>query len=294
MKKYTPFLLALMLVGCGRLPGSLNGKPGAMGARLAIPPAPVLFVPIPSHAQMPAPAAASYADDLAKALVSYDVPSVAGTSKHRNWQLLIEAARQGDQMIPAYHIIGPNGEVYGKLMGAPVPAQGWEQGNAALLMQTATRDSARLSSLLTQINAHVQLSSPESLVNRTPRVFVGKVTGALGDGDHSLPRDLGRNLGTSSLDVVSNAKDADFTIVGRVETSPAGPGEDVVQLTWSVRDSNGRLVGRVTQLHELKPSDMSPYWGDVAQAATQQAAAGISNVIQNDIVKKPKEPIKKQ
>lgn len=294
MKKYIPFLLALMLVGCGRIPGSLNGKPGAMGAKLAIPPAPVLFVPIPSHALMSASAASSYAHDLANALVSYDVPSVAGASKQRNWRLLIAAAQQGDQTIPAYHIIGPNGKVYGKLEGAPVPTQGWEQGDAALLTQTAARDSARLSSLLAQINARVQLSSPESLVNRTPRVFVGDVTGAPGDGDSSLPRDLSHNLSTASLDVVNNAKDADFTIAGHVETSPAGRGEEVVQLTWIVRDSNGRLVGRVTQLHELTPSDMSPYWGDVAQAATQQAAAGISNVIQNDIVKKPSGPAQKQ
>lgn len=287
MKPYLPLLLALLLVGCGRLPGSLYGKPGAEGAKLVIPPAPVLFVPAPDHALLPAQAAAGYAHDLADALVTYDVPSVAGHSKIRNWQLLIGATRLGDEIIPAYHILGPNNEVYGKLNGAPVPAQDWIQGDASLLAQTATRDSAPLSKLLTQINARVQLSSPESLVNRTPRVFVEGVSGAPGDGDTSLPTDLVRNLAASHLDVVKIAKQADFTIAGVVKTAPAEQGEDVVQLTWSVHDINGRMVGQVTQLHELKPSDMAPYWGDVAQAATQQAAVGILNVIQNDMVKKP-------
>lgn len=292
MKQYTPLLLALLLVGCGRLPGSLYGKPGAEGAKLVIPPAPVLFVPPPKHAHMSKQAGDLYAHDLATALVAYDVPSVAGDNKTRNWRLLIEAEHHDGQIMPTYHILGPDKKIYGQLVGAPVSAKDWRDGNATLLTQTATRDSAPLSKLLSKINAQVQLSSPESLMNRTPRVFVKGVSGAPGDGDTSLPSGLNRNLSADHLDVVGTAAEADFTIAGVVNTSPATPGEDVVQLTWSVHDTNGRMVGQVTQLHELKPSDMAPYWGDVAQVATQQAAAGILNVIQNDMVKRPAEAAK--
>lgn len=232
-------------------------------------------------------AATTYAHDLANALGRYDVPCLAGESKTPNWQLGIKAVQAGDQISPAYRILGPDHKIYGTLDTAPVPAMGWKSGDESLLAQTATRDSQKLSQLLARINADVQLKNPNSLVNRAPRVFIGPATG-LPDAERlALPADLGRHLAAAGLHVVNTPMAADFSITGAVKTTPATPGQSLVQLSWSVHDSNGRLVGQVVQLHELKTTDMPAYWQQMEATTTPQSAAGIVSVIDNDRVKKP-------
>lgn len=281
--KYLPLLLLLALVGCGTLH---NGGE----ASLSRPAAPVLFIPPPTHALMSAQAATTYVRDLANALNGYGVPCVAGDRKGPSWQLRIAAVQTGDQIIPAYHILGPDRKVYGKLNTAPVPALGWKAGDDSVLAQTASRDSQGLSRLLTRINADVQIKNPHSLLNRAARVFVGDMTGPPDDERLSLPADLSQHLTDSGLDIVNTPMDADFSVTGIVKTSPVMPAQTIVQLSWFVRDSNGRLVGEVVTLHELKTTDMPAYWQNMAATTTPQSTAGILRVIKNDQVKKTSLP----
>jgi hypothetical protein len=46
----------------------------------------------------------------------------------------------------------------------------------------------------------------------------------------------------------------------------------------------------VTQIHDLDPADITPYWGDVAAAAAQEAAGGIQQVVSNAVLKKGQKP----
>jgi hypothetical protein len=283
--------LPLLLAGCGTLPQPFYGNPGSPeAAKLAQPPAPVLMVPTPKTALLTDDAAALYAKDVAASLAAHDVPSVAGPAVKNEWQLGISASVSGTIVTPAYAIIGPDGKTYGHQTGATAPASGWSAGDAATLNAAATADAPALTQLMSNINAQIQQANPQSLENRAPRVFVGTVTGAPGDGDTSLPLNLARNLGGPNLNVVTNAQQADFTITAAIKTSPAPQGQLQVELDWVVRDRNNRIVGQVTQLHDLDPKDITPYWGDVAAAAAQEAAQGVSTVVQNEILKKKPAP----
>ena len=288
--KRASLLLALALAGCGTLPEPFYGNPGSTGARLSIPPAPVLFVPSPGQALLGDDAAQLYAKDLATELADYDVPSVAGPAQKLNWHLDVTAKLEGESVVPAYAVVGPDKKIYGKQTGAPVPAQGWANGDPATLDAAAKAAAPGLSKLMAGINADIQQSNPQSLENRTPRIFIAGVSGAPGDGDTALPTDLAHALPGPNLILVKDKKTADFTVTGTVKATPAGQGEDEVQLNWVVRDVNDRVIGQVTQIHALKPSDMAPYWGDVAAAATKEAAGGIQNVVQNEILKKATKP----
>ncbi len=292
--KRASLLLALLLGGCGTLPQPFYGNPGPAAARLAIPPAPVLMVPPPTGALLGDDAAGTYAHDLASELAAYDVPSVAGPIQKNNWHLQVTAALTADNVIPTYDVIGPDGKTYGKQTGQPIPAKGWADGDQTTLMQAAAADASSLSKLMSQINAEIQQSNPQSLENRTPRIFIGTVTGAPGDGDTTLPVDLAHALPGPNLELVSDKQNADFTVTGTVKTSPTDQGQLLVELDWIVRDINNRVAGQVTQLHALNQSDISPHWGDVAAAATQEAAGGIQNVVQNEILKKSSKPEKTQ
>ena len=281
--KYSPLLLALLLVGCSTPPTPSSHNTGPVAAQQNVPQAPILYIPSPAHALLGTNVPARYATDLVEALGRHDVPCAAGMPPDGDWELLIAVARTGDQIIPAYHILGPNGTVYGKLDGAPVPARLWERADPTILAQTANRDSSNISKLLANINATVQLNNPNSLINRTPLLFVGHVTGAPGDGNISLPADLTHDLSNAALKLVPKVKDADFSVTGTVKTIPTTPGNVVIEVNWIIRDGNDRLVGQVTQLHQLKASAIAGNWGGVALSLAQEASNGVSTVIHNEI-----------
>jgi hypothetical protein len=282
--KKRPLAFLLLLASCGTLPEPFYGNPGPEGARLATPPAPVLMVPTPSNAML-GDAAPLYAKDLAAALVTFDVPSIAGPATPATWRVTTTARLAGNNVIPAYAVTGPDGKIYGTLDGAPVAAPLWAAGDPAALTAAAQADAPALTKTLTAINAKIQGSDPNSLENRPPRLFVAAVTGAPGDGDTALPLDLARDLPGPDDEVVSDATRADFTVTGKISTQPDQT-QLIVELDWTVTDTSHRKIGQVTQIHELAPTDITPYWGDVGAAAAAEAATGIQEVVANAILKK--------
>jgi hypothetical protein len=287
-------LLPLLLAGCGTLPQPFLGRPGVTGARLAVPPPPMLIVPPSANAMLGNHAAALYAKDLARALVAHDVPSLARPATKGEWFLAMAARLAGNQVAPDFTIIGPNGKVYGKAAGMDVAAADWASGTPLVLAANAQAAAPVLVHQLRMINAVIQESNPNSLENRPPRVKFAGVSGAPGDGDHALSLNIRRDLPPLGIVLTDRRADADFVLNGVVKAKkPAGGspgGQEIVELDWLVRDTNGGFIGKVSQLHDLKPADMVPYWGDVAVAAAQQASAGIKQVIANATLKKPMAP----
>jgi hypothetical protein len=284
--------LTVSLAGCGTLPQPFLGHPGGDAARLEVPPPPVLVVPPPPTALLGAEAANDYAADLAAALVAQDIPSLAGPVQKYQWHLQAHADVSNQMVVPAFAIIGPNGKTYGTQEGAPVAEAAWAQGDLATLAASAKQAAPGLAKLLASINASVQQSNPQSLENRPPRVVFNGVSGALGDGDHALALNMRRDLPGQGLTLQDDTKTADFVINGQVSATPGAGQTDTVEIDWFVRDENGRVVGKVTQLHDLAVADMVPYWGDVAAAAAAEAAQGIKQAILNATLAKQKPPAK--
>ena len=285
MRKFW-LLAALLLAGCGTLPEPFYGDPGIEGAKLATPPPPVLIIPPPGQALLGDDSAKLYASDLASALVSYDVPSIAEPANKTDWRLTTTATLSGNSVIPSYAITGPDGKSYGTETGHPVAAEDWANGNPQALAAAANADAHGLTKLLTNVNAAIQQSNPQSLENRPARIFMGNVTGAPTDGDYALALDISRDLPSAGSVLVENPAEADFAVSGQVKTQPDADSKMLVQITWTVRDSNNRVVGQVTQLHDLDPADITPYWGDVAAAAASEGASGVQQVIGNATLQK--------
>jgi len=288
--RFLPLLLPLALAACGTLPQPFYGDPGVEGAKLAVPPAPVLYVPAPGAALLDDSAASLYAHDLASALAADDVPTVFGSGGKQSWRLVTTATLSGPNVIPSYQVLGPGDKSYGTQTGAPVPAAAWANGDPAALNKTAATDSVAVTHLLAAVNATIQGSDPNSLENRVPRVLMGAVTGAPGDGDTSLALNMTRDLPGPDTEVVTDPARADFTVTGLIKTQPDSNGQILVELDWSVIDAYHRKIGQVTQLHDLSPADIEPYWGDVAAAAATEAAGGVNQVISNAILHKAAKP----
>ncbi len=271
----------LTLAGCGDLPQPFLGRPGAAASRLAVPPPSRLSVFASGSSLMPDASARDWAAAVTEALVGQEVPAVTRTSARRGeWSLMLSAEIRDGAVMPAYDVRDANGVSQGISEGAPVPPASWASGTRDVLHAAAAQAAPGIASLLSRIEAAQRQSDPNSLQNRPARIYFVGVTGAPGDGNQSLPRQMRLKLATLGLVVQDDAKNADFSLAGEVATAPGDGGTLRIELQWIVKDGTGER-GRIIQLNEVPPKSLNQYWGDVAVVVADEAAGGVRDVIAN-------------
>jgi len=277
------WLLGLLALpaGCGDLPRPFMGEPGVVGRRLSQPPPARLAVATSPDALLGDAERKTYAGAVAEALVGESVPAVAGESKPGDWRLVLGAKLDHASVLPSYTVENPKGEQRGSVNGKPVPAEAWARGDPAVLEQAAGAAAPAVATLLTSIEAAIQQADPNSLVNRPARVVVKGVTGAPGDGNESLARDMRAALPRVGEVVQEAANGADFSLAGVVHTASGAGGSVRVEIQWIVADPAGRERGRIVQINEVPRGTLDGYWGDVALVVAQEAAGGVRDVILN-------------
>lgn len=281
---FSSLLLLVPLAGCGDLPRPFQGNPGRTALRLAQPPPSRLSVPVPPASLLPDEAAAAWAGDVADALGQAEVPAFAGPVKPNDWQLTLSATLHGDQVVPRYAVRNPRGQEQGATEGPPVAVAAWAAARPATLKQAALQAAPSIASLLISIEAARQQSDPNSLLNRPTRVYVAGVSGAPGDGDESLARQIRAHLPRNGEVVQDTPAGADYKVEGRVRTAPGARGQTRVEIQWIVTDASGRESGRIVQINEVPPGTLDQFWGDVAVVVAEEASGGVRNVIANQSI----------
>ena len=269
------------LAACGDLPQPFAGNPGARALQLSRPPPPRLTVPRPSDSLMPQPDADLWAHATADALVAEEVPAYSAVAHTGDWVLRLTATLQGAQVTPRYSLIDPKGEDRGDVSGTPVPASLWAQAAPDALHRSAAEAAPQVLDLLRAVDATIKQSDPNSLYNRPARIYFSGVTGAPGDGNAALARNMRRRLPQTGDLLVSRAVSADFVLRGTVTMTDEPGGQQQVEIHWLVDDPNGHLAGDVAQGHDVAHGSLDKYWGDVAAVVTDEAAGGVHDVITN-------------
>jgi hypothetical protein len=288
--RYGLMALPLALAACGDFPQPLKGHPGRMGAILSHPPPQRLVVPVPGGALLDDKSAASFAGDVASSLVAQTVPAFAQKPQRGDWVLGISAAVTGDQVTPTYAVIDPRGHVQGKENGAPVPTQAWANGDPTTLTAEANDAGPKIATLLGNIDAALKESDPHSLYNRPPQLDFSGVSGAPGDGDTSLDREMRKDITGLGVIVVDQKDNADFLMRAEIHTVTVDSQTQRIEIYWIVDTQDGKEVGRVAQLHDIPKGSLDSFWGDVAVVAAQQAAEGVKEVLDNNIGKRVPKP----
>ncbi len=283
-------LLAALLAGCGDLPQPFLGNPGATGRILAQPPTPRLAVPVPGQALLPEQASVTFAKALAAALQNQEVPAVEGPSQSGDWRLDVTVGMHGATVVPVYAVLDPKGRDQGKSEGKPLASADWAAATPATLSRAAAEAAPGIADLLTHIQAALQHADPNSLYNRAARVQVVAVTGAPGDGNGALTRQMRTMLSQLGPVVQDTATGADFIVRGEVKLVPIAGGQERVEIQWSVANPSGDERGRVVQLNDVPAGTLDSYWGDVATVVAQEAAGGVRDVILRQSGRAPGEP----
>jgi hypothetical protein len=275
---------ALFLSGCLDVPHPFR-DPGRVGRSLAGNPPPArLAVPVPPTALLGDEAAREWSRDVAASLLDQAVPAMAQPSRPGDWWLRLGAVARGGQVIPTYSVMTPSGMVRSTDEGAAVSAAAWAAGDPATLRAVAAQAAPVIAVSLTGIQADQMDHDPASLKHRAARIFFAGVRGAPGDGDVALAQAFVASM-RDAADVVQNtSRDADFTVscVVTLNDGPAGSTghpQQHLQLVWRVVDSAGKEAGAATQLHDIDAHSLDGHWGDVADAAAQEAAGGVRQVV---------------
>lgn len=272
-------LLCVLLAGCGDFAAPFWGNPGANARRLAQPLSPMLAVPVPAEAMLPNDAGTTLAAELATALQEAEVPTLARVPRPTDWQLVAKADRKGGDVVPLFVVRDPTGEEQGTVEGAAVPLPAWATADPRTLRATALEATPRIVALLGSIRLARDKANPNSLYNRAAKVMVAPVTGAPGDGNLSLTRQMRDHLGQYGPVIQTTAAGADFVVRGEVVVAPVGGGKQRVEIQWYVQNATGDERGRVVQLNEIPAGTLDRFWGDVAVVVASEAAGGVNDVL---------------
>ena len=279
--------LLISLAACGDLPEPFLGNPGPEGRVLAQPPTPRLAVPAATDALLPGPAGNDFAAMLAQDLRDQEVPAVAEPGKKGDWRLAAKAELHGDHVVPTYVVTDPQGKEKGRTEGPAIAAPLWSQATAATLEQAAKDAAPKISTLLTGIQTAMEHADPNSLYNRPAKVQLLPVTGAPGDGDTSLTRQMKAHLAALGPVVQDDKAGADFSVQGQVRIVPIAGGQQRVEIQWIIKTASGDERGRVVQLNEIPAGTLDHYWGDVAVVVASEASGGVNDVILRQTGREP-------
>jgi hypothetical protein len=289
--RFSLLLLPALLAGCGDLPEPFIGNPGAVGRQLAQPPTPRLAVPAPTTALLPDEASRHFAAAIAEGLQGQEVPAVADQARRNDWQLVTTAEQRGQTVVPVVRVVSPKGEDKGSAEGNPVPTASWAAASPEMLNQEASEAAPKIVALLNGIQAATLRADPNSLYNRVAKVDVPRVTGAPGDGNASLTKQMREHLAALGPVVLDSAEGADFIVQGNVRIVPIGGGQQRVEIVWTVRLPSGDERGKVVQLNDVPTGSLDHYWADVAMVVASEAAGGINDVIARQSGRQPGEAV---
>ncbi len=275
--------LVLLLAGCGGLPRPFAGNPGAAGALLSRPPPARLAVIPPTGALLTSLGADTLAGALAEALVRQEIPAVAERTSPGDWRLVLTAELKDSQVVPYFSVENPSGRSMGISAGAAVDPAAWADAKPQVLRAVAEAAAPNIATLLSRIEAARLQSDPNSLVNRPAKIFVKGVTGATGDGNAALARQLRLFLPENNEKVQDVPLGADYTVEAKVAVGPGAGTTDRVEIQWIVTDAAGEERGRIIQLNEVPQGTVAKLWGDVAVVAAKEAAGGVKDVIRNQL-----------
>ncbi len=273
-------LLCLALPACGDLPEPFIGNPGATARRLAQPPPPLLAVPPGADTLLPDAASQDLATQVAAALQATEVPALVRKPLNTDWRLVTRAARDGAGVRPSFSVQDPQGKEQGHADGEPIALADWAAASPALLHRIAAEAAPRIGAVLTSIRVAHDKADPNSLYNRAARVLLADVTGAPGDGNDALTRQMRARLAVLGPVVLTTPTGADFIVQGQVVTARQPKGQERVEIQWIVKTAAGDERGRVVQLNEIPAGTLDHYWGDVAVVVAAQAASGVNDIIQ--------------
>lgn len=281
----------LALGACGDLPQPFRSRPGGAAPVLAVPLALRLAVPPPPAALLPDAGAQAFAAALATALQARDVPAVATDAPWPlDWRLEVVAETTAGTVRPRFRLLDADRRLQGAAETPPLPTAEWADPTPATLARVAEQAAPQVAQLLAGIEAARKASDPATLAAGPPRIRLGAVRGAPGDGATALPARMREMLGNQGFVVQDVAEGALYGLNAQVTLATVPGAKQRVEIVWIVSRRDGEELGRIVQINELPAGRLDRPWGDIAYVVAEEASDGVRTVVANAVAPAAPEP----
>lgn len=110
-------------------------------------------------------------------------------------------------------------------------------------------------------------------------VLVDPVTGAPGDGNQALYREIITALNKADVSITEDRRQAKLILSGQVGVQSQKDGRDRVLIIWRVSTLDGFEVGRATQENFIPSGKLGGTWGAEAASIAEAAVVGIERIL---------------
>ncbi|MBC6416625.1 MAG: hypothetical protein GDA47_02215, partial [Rhodospirillales bacterium] len=247
-----PILLAIGLAGCGKIPRPFELDNKQVNPLLVPPEGGELLVRHPTGL-------ASRLDDggaalLAEGLTRGGVEASAGERSALGADLSIRVASTPvddarERLFLSWEVYSPSGALRGSVrQDHVVPTGAWAEGDPRLLRALAQEAAPQLAHLVSGPEPDVrEFTQAPKAGPPVPEMAVGVIEGAPGNGNVVLGEALVMLLAQQGIRLRKPSPDR-LMVEGRIEMGPLEGGQQLLTLTWTVKDGlDGEVLGSVTQ-----------------------------------------------
>jgi hypothetical protein len=175
-------------------------------------------------------------------------------------------------------------------------ADDWQRGKADAVARLADTSADQIAAML-QSKPTGEAAAPGSAVAPAdtappgkaaalsePRLLVGEVKGAPGDGGTALANAIAILLRKQDLAIVADPHSkADLLLDALVDIGKPEAGQQHVKIVWRVRRADGNEIGTVAQENDVRAGLLNGAWGDVAYTVALAAQDGIMQLVAHAI-----------
>jgi hypothetical protein len=219
---------------------------------------------------------------VASALQKREIAASDTTASIGSYELvgrIEEMPPSGDKVAVAadWELRDPSGNSVGERSARlEAPEQDWEEGNGDVVARLADASAEQLAPLMQDD----QPSEVEAEAGGRPRLLIGGVEGAPGDGGQSLPRAIAEILKRQDIVLVTDPQaKADLVLDADVAVAPPKAGKQHVKIVWRVRRKDGGEIGTVGQENDVPTGLLDGPWSDVAYMVAASAQDGIMQLV---------------
>jgi len=298
------FVMALFLCACGGLVANDRGGyvvPPDLGLDR------LMAVPQPFHtdpAQLPLMRTAAGENDVAllavtgltpgdrealakavsQAAANYDVLVLSEPPERRTHVLEGITSRPAGALAIKWYLHDANGRLMGTFGVIAKTATTAEPLPSALIKQLAKATAANLSGAMSGTAGVMRtpVTAPASgafTSAEPPKIRIGAVTGAPGNGDVALPIALKAVLDQDEVPLTESVEGTDFTLTAEVSHEPDRSGGEIFAIDWRVLDRKGDVAGQISQSNQIAAHSLDGDWGQTAYDIALGAKQGLYEMI---------------
>ncbi|MEQ8665678.1 MAG: hypothetical protein RIC16_08125 [Rhodospirillales bacterium] len=112
-----------------------------------------------------------------------------------------------------------------------------------------------------------------------PKLWVDEVSGAPGDGNKALTRELIQLIDQAGLTFARSPGLADYFVTAIVDVSVIDNQREVVEIVWRMTDSAGTEIGQISQRNEVSRGLLHQDWGDTAFYVARGGLEGVFAIL---------------